>query len=103
MAVAGARVDVLPAVGFEESDLDRHCFVRTHGTFAGRCEIARIGRGLRLHDAVDGGNQFDEFVDGLIPFDIRDAGVVTHPFDLVEDRVLGLLHPMEAEDVFEQL
>src|SRR5207248_9605381 len=74
MAVAGTRVDVLPAVGFEESCLDRRCFVRAYGTSAGRREIARICHGLRLHKAVDGANQLDEFADGLIRSEERRVG-----------------------------
>src|SRR5690242_9185059 len=57
MAVAGTRVDVLPAVGFEEPGLDRRCFVRAHEAPTSRREIARICRGLRLNDAVDSANQ----------------------------------------------
>src|SRR5579862_8311431 len=102
MAVAGARVDVLPAVGVEERGLDRGGFVVTHGAAAGRREIARVGPGLRLQNAVDRGHQLDELVDRLVAFGIRHAGVVTHPFDLVDDRVLGLFLPMVAEDVLEQ-
>jgi hypothetical protein len=45
MAVAGPRVDVLPAVGFEESDLDCRPLARADGASAGRREIAVIRRG----------------------------------------------------------
>src|SRR5436190_1457344 len=103
MAVPGARMDVLPAVGFEESGLDRGCFRLADAAAAGRPEIARVRDRLRLQNAVDRGNQLDELIDRLVAFGARHTGVVTHPFDLVDDRVLALLLPMVEEDVLEQL
>ena len=103
MRMLGAGVDVLPAIGLEKGGLDGPRLRRVDGAAAGFREVTRVGLGLRLQDAVHRGDQLDEFVDRAVALLRRDRGVVTHPFELVEDRVLAFFLPVEEEDVLEQL
>ena len=66
-------------------------------------EIARIRFGLRLQNAVDGGDQFDELVDRPVALLRRQFSVIADPLQLVEDRVLALFPPVKQEHVLEQL
>ena len=99
----GARVDVLPAVGLEECGLDRPRLGLVDRAAARRREVARVGLGLRLQDAVHRGDQLDELVDRPVALLRRQSGVVAHPLELVEDRVLAFLLPVVEEHVLEQL
>ena len=99
---SGARVDVLPAVSLEECGRDRARLGLADRAAALRREIICVGFGLGLQDPVDRGDQFDELVDRLVALLRRQPGVVAHPFELVEDRVLAFLLPVIEEHVLEQ-
>jgi len=96
------REDVLPAIGLEERGLDRLLLLPRDSAAAGGSEIIGIRGGLGDEDAVDRSDQFDEVVDRLVAGLIAQCRVVPLPFELVEDRVLAFLFPVEQEDVLEQ-
>src|SRR5580698_4979751 len=101
MGMTCARVDVLPPVSLEEIRFDRLAFRRVDCTAAVRLEVSCVGCGLPLQDAVDQGHQLDEFVNSVVAIAVRDGGVVTDPFKLVEDGVLALLLPVIEEHALE--
>src|SRR6185437_14488477 len=97
-----AREDVLPAIGLEE--LRRHavgllCRKRPP---AMRGEIAGIGLGLRLEDAVDRRDEPDEVIDRAIALALRQRRVVAPQLELVEHDVLALVLPVEEEHILEK-
>jgi hypothetical protein len=92
--VPGTGMDVLPAVGLEKSVLNRTPLSLLGRAAALRHKITRIGFGLGLQNAVHGGDQLDEFVDRPIALFRSKAGVVAHPLEFVEDRVLAFLLPV---------
>jgi len=93
----------LPAVGLEECGLDRPSLRLIDHAAAGCGEIARVGFGLSLQDAVHRRHQLDELIDRPITLFRRYPGVVAHPLQFVEDRVLAFLPPVKQEDILEQL
>ena len=97
-----ARDDVLPAIGGKHGGLHGFGLGVRHGPAADFEEVARIGRGLRLQDAVDGADQRDQVVHRRVARVGRELRVLAHPFELVEDRVLRLLLPVEQEHVLQQ-
>src|SRR5437868_1023931 len=102
MRVLGARVDVLPAVSLEECDLDCPRLGLVDRAAALGREVTCVGFGLGLQDAVDSGRQFDELVDRPVAFLRCQPGVVAHPLEFVEDRVLQFVLPVIEEHVLEQ-
>src|SRR5262245_46726053 len=103
MRMLGARVNVLPSVGLEESGLDHPPLGIADGAAAFRRKVARVGFGLGLQNAIHRSHQLDEFVDSLVAFLRRELGVMTHPLELVQNCVLALLPPVIEEYVLEQL
>src|SRR5689334_17598879 len=101
--MCGARMDVLPAIGFEERALDGFRLNLIHIAAAARCEIPGIISRLYLKDTVDCSNQLDEIVDSRFTFLERETGITSLQLELVEDRVLALFLPVIEEDVLEQL
>src|ERR1700753_1807958 len=89
MGMTYTRMDVLPPVSLQEIRFDRLKFPLVDCPAAVRHEIVRIGWGLRLQKAVDRGDQFDKLVDSLVAFAGRQSGIVTFPFEFVEDGVLA--------------
>ena len=98
-----ARDDVLPAVRLEHGRLDLAHARRVACRVGDAAEVARVGRGLRLQDAVDRADQRDQVVDRGVALGSGRASRLPCPFQLVEDRVLRLLLPVEQEDVLPQL
>src|SRR5436305_5171440 len=96
-------MDVLPAIGPEKCGLD--CArLRLVDRAAARCrEVASVGFGLGLQDAVHRGDQLNELVDSGIALLRRYSGVVANPLEFVQDRVLTFLFPVKKEHVLEQL
>jgi len=84
--VSGARVDVLPPLSLAKCRLDRLRFGFIDRAAAFRCEVACVGFGLGLKNAVDRGEELDELVDCPVAFLGAQLGVVAHPFKLLEDR-----------------
>ena len=103
LRVPCARMDVLPAVSIEERGLDRPHLGITNRTAASRDEVAGVGLGLRLEDAIHRADQLNEFVDRAVALLHREFGVVAHPLELVKDGVLAFLPPVIEEHVLEQL
>src|SRR5215469_7035271 len=60
--VLGAGMDVLPPVGFQERGLDRSRLRLAYRPAARSREVAGVGFGLRLQDAVHRRDQLDELV-----------------------------------------
>jgi len=74
----------------------------THGAATDFDEVVRIGRGLDLQNSVDGTHQRNQVVDRTIARLWRELRVLACPFQLVEDRVLRFLFPVEQEHVLEE-
>ena len=87
MRVLGARMDVLPAVGPEEGGLDCLHLGRVDRTAASPREVAGVGFGLNLQDAIHRGDQFDEVIDAPVALLRGQPGIVTYPLELVDDRL----------------
>src|SRR5438067_12725612 len=99
----GARVDVLPAICSEERCLDRARLARAQHSAAIAPKVGRVRGGLFPQDRVDGRDQVDEVIDSLVALLRGQAVVRTQQLQLIEDRVLAFLLPMEEEYVLEQL
>jgi hypothetical protein len=70
--------------------------VRVQGAAADLREVVRVRGALRLQDAVDRAHQRDQVVHGRVARVGRELGVLAHPFQLVQDRVLRFLFPVET-------
>src|SRR6516165_2089982 len=103
LRMLGAGMDVLPAVGLEKRGLDRPRLGLVDRAAALRYEVACVGPGLGLQDAIDRGYQLDEVVNRLVALFRRQSGVVAHQLKFVEDGVLAFLLPVIEEYVLEQL
>ena len=84
MRMACARVNVLPPVSFEETGFDDPRFRRAECAAAVGLEIARVGGGAPLQQAIDRNDELDEFIDSLVAIVVRHGDVVTDPFQLIE-------------------
>ena len=98
-----APSEYLPAVRLQERGFDLPRLGLGDRPPARGREVASVGCGLRLQDAVHRGDQVDELVDRPFACLRRDLGVDAHPFELVEDGVLALLFPVVEEHVLEEL
>src|SRR6516165_9800238 len=99
MWVAGAREDVLKPVGLEHGLLDHASLRFAQLAPASPSKVLGVGGGLRLHDRIDRSDQLDQLVDREIPRRCADPGIEASPLELVHDRVLAFLSPMEEEDI----
>ena len=66
-------------------------------------EITRVGRALRLQDAVHCGDQLDELAHRPVAFLRSQGRIVLCQLDLIDERVRALLFPVIEEYVFEQV
>src|SRR5215471_5490493 len=103
MGMPGAGQDVLKAVCLEHGLLDHAGLGRGQLTAACPNKICGIGRGLRLHDSIHRPHQLDQLVHRQIPRRWADARVEAPPLELIHDRVLAFLFPVEEEDVLVEL
>ena len=99
----GARVDVLPPVRPEKGGFDVPGLDFVDRAAARRHEVSGVGCGLGSQDAVHRGDQLDELVDRPVACLRREFSIDAYQFELVEDRVLAFLLPVEEEHVLEQL
>ena len=100
--MAGAREDVLPAVGLQEVPGDKIRFRLLHCPAAIHGEVGRIRLGLHLQDRIDRHHQLDELADPPLALLRGERCVVALQLELVEDRVLGLILPVEQEHILEK-
>ena len=93
----------MPAVSLEKPGLDRPSLDLVDRPATFRREVSCVGFGLRLEDAIDRGDQFDELIDRQVALSDGQLSIVANPFEFVEDSVLAFLPPVIEEDVFKQL
>lgn len=99
MRMPDARDDVLQAVGIAQGLPYVVRFGGVEGSAACLGEVDGVGGSLGLDDSVDGRDQLDQIVNRAIALFRCGGGIDTPPFQLVHDRVLGLLLPVKEEDV----
>ena len=97
-----ARDDVLITVRVEKGRLDLCGGFVVERTTNGRDEVGRVGGGLGLEDSIDRANERDEVGDRFRTRRCVEFGVLGEPLELIEDRVLALLEPVEAKDILEE-
>ncbi len=101
--VLHARNDVLPAVGLEDRVADLLHLLPVERPAAHPQKVIHVGGRLHLQNAVHRGDQLDQVGDGLLALRFGEPGVLALPLQLVEDRVLGFLLPVEQEHVLVEL
>src|SRR5688500_6387561 len=94
-----AARDVSPAVRSQDDVLDRALLGERIRLVRVAGEVIAVGAGLDLQHRVDGGDELDEVIHSAVALTRVETLVLAAPFELVEDRVLRLLLPVEEEDV----
>ena len=98
-----ARVDVLPAIRLEERGLDRLGLGFVDRAAARRHEVSGVGLACACRMPSTAATSSMNSSTARSRCSAVMLGVVAHPFELVEDRVLAFFLPVIEEHVLEEL
>ena len=95
--------NVLPAISIQNAGPEEIDLFGVEGSATRSSEVIHVRSALGLQNAVNVGNDPDEFGDRPVPFVRREFLVFPWPFQFIHDGVSRFLFPVKQEDILVQL